>query len=56
MSLISIYFFKETFSNVYSFDFQSNMSTSMDTESVRAAYDDVRSDSSDTQWLVFSFI
>ncbi|XP_018563391.1 coactosin-like protein isoform X2 [Anoplophora glabripennis] len=31
------------------------MSTSMDIESVRAAYDDVRSDSSETQWAVLKF-
>ncbi|CAH2003472.1 unnamed protein product [Acanthoscelides obtectus] len=31
------------------------MSTSVDTASVRAAYEDVRSDSTDTQWAVFKF-
>ncbi|KAJ8934502.1 hypothetical protein NQ314_013319 [Rhamnusium bicolor] len=31
------------------------MSTSMDTETVRAAYDDVRSDNTETQWAVFKF-
>ncbi|XP_049817415.1 coactosin-like protein isoform X2 [Aethina tumida] len=31
------------------------MSTSMDLDSVRAAYDDVRSDNSETQWAVFKF-
>jgi len=31
------------------------MCTSMDTETVRGAYDDVRADNSETQWAVFKF-
>ncbi|KAJ8979434.1 hypothetical protein NQ317_003213, partial [Molorchus minor] len=31
------------------------MSTSLDAEGVRAAYDDVRSDNTKTQWAVFKF-
>jgi len=32
-----------------------NMSTAVDRDAIRQAYDDVRSDTSDTQWAVFKF-
>merc|ERR1712045_176472 len=32
-----------------------NMSTAVDKDAIRRAYDDVRSDTSDTEWAVFKF-